>query len=422
MAFTKIAAAGIGSTELVTLHSLEVLNNATVGGVLTYEDVTNVDSVGLITARNGIVVGSGITLSKDGDIFFTGIATGNGSGLTNLATDLVNDTSPQLGGDLDTNSFEISLDDSHSIKFGNDSDFTIAHDGSNARLINTTGNLILFPKTGEYSVVCVPDGAVELYHDNELQAQTAANGLRIKTAGDTDTELSVVGPEGRNGIINLEADDGDDNADIWGLVAGTDGAFLLRNYASGSYETNLKAIGDGAVELYHNNGKVLETTANGVTISGSTTRVQHSADANLVVGATGAGGAYLVLDGDSNGDGAGGDYAYLLHDTSGNLNIIADNPAGNSELRFYSGNANLRCKLDSSGNFIPTDNNTYDLGSTSYRWQNIYTNDLNLSNEGSANSVDGTWGDYTIQEGESDLFLINKRSGKKYKFMLQEVS
>ena len=94
----------------------------------------------------------------------------------------------------------------------------------------------------------------------------------------------------------------------------------------------------------------------------------------------------------------------------------------NSELRFYSGNANLRCKLDSSGNFIPTDNNTYDLGSTSYRWQNIYTNDLNLSNEGSANSVDGTWGDYTIQEGESDLFLINKRSGKKYKFMLQEVS
>ena len=86
MAFTKIAAAGIGSTELVTLHSLEVLNNATVGGVLTYEDVTNVDSIGLITARNGIVVGSGITLSKDGDIFATGVSTVTtlkvGSGVT----------------------------------------------------------------------------------------------------------------------------------------------------------------------------------------------------------------------------------------------------------------------------------------------------------------------------------------------------
>jgi len=47
--------------------------NVDIGGVLTYEDVTNVDSIGLITARNGVVVGSGITLSKDGDIFATGI-------------------------------------------------------------------------------------------------------------------------------------------------------------------------------------------------------------------------------------------------------------------------------------------------------------------------------------------------------------
>ena len=75
MAFTKIAAAGIGSTETVTLHSLEVLNNATVGGVLTYEDVTNVDSIGIVTARAGVLVGSGITLSKDGDVFATGVTT-----------------------------------------------------------------------------------------------------------------------------------------------------------------------------------------------------------------------------------------------------------------------------------------------------------------------------------------------------------
>ena len=103
MAFTKITAAGIGSTETVTLDGVAVINNesiggnltvtgnATIGGVLTYEDVTNVDSVGLITARNGIVVGSGITLSKDGDGFFTGIVTatsfvGSGSGLTGVAS------------------------------------------------------------------------------------------------------------------------------------------------------------------------------------------------------------------------------------------------------------------------------------------------------------------------------------------------
>ena len=84
MAFTKITAAGIGSTETVTLDGLSVINNGsfggnlTVSGVLTYEDVTNVDSVGVITARAGVLVGSGITLSKDGEIFTTGVSTFSG--------------------------------------------------------------------------------------------------------------------------------------------------------------------------------------------------------------------------------------------------------------------------------------------------------------------------------------------------------
>ena len=81
MAFTKITAAGIGSTETVTLDGLSVINdgsfggNVSIAGTLTYEDVTNVDSVGVITARAGVLVGSGITLSKDGDIFATGVTT-----------------------------------------------------------------------------------------------------------------------------------------------------------------------------------------------------------------------------------------------------------------------------------------------------------------------------------------------------------
>ena len=74
------------------------------------------------------------------------------------------------------------------------------------------------------------------------------------------------------------------------------------------------------------------------------------------------------------------------------------------------------------GAFRPASNGNIDLGTSSYKWQNIYTNDLHLSNEGSSNDVDGTWGNWTIQEGESDLFLKNNRSGKKYKFNLTEVS
>ena len=74
-----------------------------------------------------------------------------------------------------------------------------------------------------------------------------------------------------------------------------------------------------------------------------------------------------------------------------------------------------------SGDVSPDADATYDLGSATKRWANIYSADLQLSNEGSANDVDGTWGQYTIQEGEDDLFLINRRSGKKYKFNLTEV-
>ena len=55
--------------------SLNVGGSVSVGGTLTYEDVTNIDSVGIITARSNILVGSGITLSPDGDVFVTGIST-----------------------------------------------------------------------------------------------------------------------------------------------------------------------------------------------------------------------------------------------------------------------------------------------------------------------------------------------------------
>ena len=77
--------------------------------------------------------------------------------------------------------------------------------------------------------------------------------------------------------------------------------------------------------------------------------------------------------------------------------------------------------MKDDGTFYPTTNNVSDLGTSTYRWRNIYTTDLQLSNEGKTNDVDNTWGNYTIQEGESDLFLINNRNGKKYKFNLTEV-
>ena len=93
----------------------------------------------------------------------------------------------------------------------------------------------------------------------------------------------------------------------------------------------------------------------------------------------------------------------------------------NKNLNFYT-NDSHRLTLQNNGNLIPAANNSFDLGGTSNRWANVYTSDLNLSNEGSSNDVDSTWGDYTIQEGFEDLFLINNRTGKKFKFLLEAVS
>ena len=78
--------------------------------------------------------------------------------------------------------------------------------------------------------------------------------------------------------------------------------------------------------------------------------------------------------------------------------------------------------LTVSGNILPNANGTRNLGASGTRWANVYSSDLDLSNQAKgANSVDGTWGSYLIEEGEDHLFLTNRRSGKKYRFVLEEV-
>ena len=111
----------------------------------------------------------------------------------------------------------------------------------------------------------------------------------------------------------------------------------------------------------------------------------------------------------------------------GDLNIKARTDyGGNYSIGFFTASSNntpaLRMSINSSGHLTPAGNNLYDLGSTANRWRNIYTNDLNLSNEGNGgNDIDGSEGNWTIQEGETDLFIINNKNGKKYKFALEEL-
>jgi hypothetical protein len=93
-------------------------------------------------------------------------------------------------------------------------------------------------------------------------------------------------------------------------------------------------------------------------------------------------------------------------------------------LYFYSnGSANIRAYFDTSGHLLPGANNTYNLGSASLGWANIFTNDLHLSNmnKPEGNDIDGTNGTWTIQEGAENLYIINNNNGKKYKISLEEI-
>ena len=107
----------------------------------------------------------------------------------------------------------------------------------------------------------------------------------------------------------------------------------------------------------------------------------------------------------------------LEGDTS--VETIDSGSDGNIQFKI---NAQMKLQVDSDGNTIPGADNASNLGSSTKRWKNIYAADMHYSNKGDKNSVDGTWGSYTIQEGENDLFLLNNRNGKKYKFNLTEVN
>ena len=109
--------------------------------------------------------------------------------------------------------------------------------------------------------------------------------------------------------------------------------------------------------------------------------------------------------------------ATSIKHTDGNVKVQA-----NAVGTVVTGIATITGNAFVGGNLLPDGDNDADLGSSSKRWANLYTGDLNLSNEGSSNKVDGTSGSWTIQEGNSDLFLINNLSGKKYKFNLTEVN
>ena len=74
----------LGNSNLITTGDVTVGGNLGVGGTLTYEDVTNIDSVGVITARTDVLVGSTIKLGASSGIITATSFVGSGANLTGI--------------------------------------------------------------------------------------------------------------------------------------------------------------------------------------------------------------------------------------------------------------------------------------------------------------------------------------------------
>ncbi len=372
IAGTKISP-DFGSQNITTSGEIEITGSNTVikftendanpdfgflgnGGLLRVQDLTNtanimvfgpnnVQCIKNLDLDNGLDVSGNITVT--GTVDGVDIAALNTT-VSNITTDVVSDTSPQLGGNLDTNSFEINLDDGHAVRFGDSYELQVFHGSDGVSRIESNGG-----------------------------------GFHIRQINNGDVHIHA----GAN---------------------------------TGSSNNRLVARASGAAELHHSGSKKLETLSTGIDVTGAcncdTINVNSSLSQNGKLAVKMDSNKHIAFS--STQSEVGNVPALVAFQDSGSLQSIGFRGV---DIRFAAGSSE-RWRIDSSGNLRPSANNNVDIGTSSYRVRNIYTNDLHLSNKGHSNDVDGSWGDWTIQEGESDLFLKNNRSGKKYKFNLTEVS
>jgi len=153
-------------------------------------------------------------------------------------------------------------------------------------------------------------------------------------------------------------------------------------------------------------GLHIKSADSGASVSGDGDElvIENSGDAGL-----------SILSGTSNygairfGDSGDNDIAGIEYNHNGNVMKIVSN-------------ANTRIEIDANGHILPGADDSQDLGSSSKQWRDIYTGDINLNNTKTRdNEVDGTRGSWTIQEGDDNLYILNRLNGKKYKFKLEEI-
>jgi hypothetical protein len=279
-------------------------------------------------------------------------------------------------------------------KIMNGTDFDVeTHDGSSngLRLANTLVTAtaaelnILDGDTTATSTTLV-DADRFVVNDAGTMVQVAASDVATYIGAATNV-FGTVAVSGQDSIV------ADSNTDTLTVVGG-DGITITTNASTDTLTITAASSGDSAFDR--------DADFAGVADSATTTEdlgsVIDSADSSFDLGTIAVQGIVVtssIVDGAVTS-------AKFASDAA--LPSISD---GTSTLDFNGSN-----QVQSDASIVPNANGTLDLGTSALRWQNIYTSDLNLSN--------GV-GDYTVVEGEEDLFLYNNKSGKVFKFALIEV-
>ena len=228
-------------------------NDKDAGFIVERGDDTNVGLVWDESADEFAVVSTTETGTTSGNITISAYANiranafyGDGSNLTNLPTggDVLSDTSPQLGGDLDMNSnnitgtnVNIDIDGTGAVKVGN---LHIGQNGYAVNEINTTSNGGSGPHiyvttgtngdfvvkndswmTGNTQFRAIYDDAVELYYNGSKKLETTNTGISITTTS-TDDALLITSTEASSSaspVITLKRNSGSPaDADYLGQI------------------------------------------------------------------------------------------------------------------------------------------------------------------------------------------------------------
>jgi hypothetical protein len=213
-----------------------------------------------------------------------------------------------------------------------------------------------------------------------------------------------------------------ENSGTWGQFTNTN--LLILEQAIGGYDAVGLNATTGATLTFSNgvlsNGKNQVLRLTGTITSAVNVTIPDSIEKTyLVENATT--GAFTVTFKTSSGTGATWSttdkgYKILYSDGTNIVDITAD-------LGDITAGDVTSGGITATGNIVPGANDTYDLGASGNVWRNLYTGDLHLSNQAKnqGNIVDGTKGNWTLQEGQNDIFLINNISGEKFNINLSKV-